>query len=210
MACSGLELQGDWSTVNESGPQTISHAHPFRILMVCTGNICRSPMAERLLQAELDQRFPGEFRVESAGTGALVGSPIDPPVAQYIRELGASPDSFSARQLAPNILANKDLVLALTREHRSKIVEMSPAVLQRVFTVRQFSHLLDDVEPDSALRGASRWRAAVPMALRARSKGSATTPEAADVVDPYRRGNATYERMRAELAPAIKRLGRFG
>ncbi|WP_258062421.1 low molecular weight phosphatase family protein [Arthrobacter sp. B0490] len=178
--------------------------------MVCTGNICRSPMAERLLQAQLDQRFPGQFIVESAGTGALVGSPIDPLVAAYIRDLGGNSDSFSARQLVPEILANKDLVLALTREHRSKIVEMSPALLRRVFTIRQLSQLLNETNPDVSLTGAARWRAALPMALRARSRDLATTPEMWDVVDPYRRGNVLYQQMRAELAPAVERLGRFG
>ena len=88
---------------------------PFRILTVCTGNICRSPMAERLLQTGFDQMAPGEFTVASAGTGALVGSEIEPHVAGFIHVFGADSSNFVSRQLNANILAGQDLVLGLTR-----------------------------------------------------------------------------------------------
>lgn len=178
-----------------------SQAQPFRILTVCTGNICRSPMAERLLRAGLDEHFPGQFVVESAGTGALVGNPIDSQVAGFIRELGGSAEDFAARQLTPEILQGQDLVLALTREHRSRVVEMSPVMLRRTFTLREFARLLPFVQLDDSLRGADRWRGAIPKALRARS-AQAGAPEDDDVVDPYKRGEEVYQLMSRQLAPA--------
>ena len=63
---------------------------PVRILTVCTGNICRSPVAERLLQAGLDQVLPGGFEVPSAGTRAMVGDPIQPLSADIVRTFGGT------------------------------------------------------------------------------------------------------------------------
>lgn len=175
---------------------------PFRILTVCTGNICRSPMAERLLQAGLDERYPAQFIVESAGTGALVGNPIDPQVAGFIRELGSSADGFSARQLTPAILHGQDLVLALTREHRSRVVEMSPSMLRKTFTLREFARILPGLKLDEALQGADRWRAAVPKALRARSAQDGG-PEDDDVVDPYKRGDEIHVQAATVIRTAV-------
>ena len=176
---------------------------PFRILTVCTGNICRSPMAERLLQAGFDSLAPGEFEVSSAGTGALVGHPIEPHVAGFVNVFGGSSENFVSRQLTPQILAGQDLVLALTRGHRSKIVEMSPALLRRTFTIRELARLLPQVEADPQVSAAERWTAAMSRALRLRSAHPAA-PEDDDVVDPYRRSDEIYQQMVRELSPAIK------
>ncbi|MHA7239326.1 arsenate reductase/protein-tyrosine-phosphatase family protein [Arthrobacter sp. TMS1-12-1] len=178
---------------------------PFRILTVCTGNICRSPMAERLLQAGLDARFPAQFVVESAGTNALVGNAIDPRVAGFVRVLGGNADQFAARQLSPQILQGQDLVLALTREHRSRIVEMSPIMLRKTFTLRELARLLPRIAIEDALQGPDRWSATPPKALRVRSI-HAGPPEEDDVVDPYGRTDDVYRRMLDQLNPAILAL----
>ncbi|MHA7272351.1 arsenate reductase/protein-tyrosine-phosphatase family protein [Arthrobacter sp. TMT4-20] len=178
---------------------------PFRILTVCTGNICRSPMAERLLQAGFDEQAPGQFIVESAGTGALVGNPIDPRVAGMIRLLGGSADHFAARQLAPQILQGKDLILTLTREHRSKVVVLDPSMLRRTYTLREFARIYEHLELDETLQANDRWRAAVNQAFRARSVHTANVDED-NVVDPYRRADEVYQQMQVDLAPAIRTL----
>ncbi|MHA7281104.1 arsenate reductase/protein-tyrosine-phosphatase family protein [Arthrobacter sp. MDT2-2] len=180
-------------------------AQPFRILTVCTGNICRSPMAERLLQVGLDTRFPGQFIVESAGTGALVGNPIEPQVARLISLFGGQADNFFARQLTPQVLEGQDLVLALTREHRSLIVEMSPRMLRSTFTLMELARLLPMTNMDTSLRGADYWRASIPKALRARTANSAG-PQDDDVADPYRKAAEAYKLMAEKLAPAIDAL----
>ncbi|WP_247828503.1 low molecular weight phosphatase family protein [Arthrobacter antioxidans] len=177
---------------------------PFRILAVCTGNICRSPMTERLLQAGLDERYPGQFVVESAGTGALAGNPIDPQIAGLVRRFGGTADNFSARQLTPEILREVDLVLALTRAHRSRVVETVPAMLRKTFTLREFARILPHLTLDEALPPADRWRAALPRALRARA--SHTAPELDDVVDPYRRSDEVYRQMVAQIIPPLRTL----
>ena len=178
---------------------------PFRILTVCTGNICRSPMAERLLQMGFDSLAPGEFEVASAGTGALVGSAIEPHVAGFINVFGGDSADFTSRQLTPEILQGQDLVLALTRQHRSKIVEMSPALLRRTFTLRELARLLPEVEADPHVSAAERWKSAIAVALRLRTAHPAG-PGEDDVVDPFRRADEVYQQMVRELSPAVKSI----
>src|SRR6476620_12469959 len=90
---------GKRSSVHSPAPAPAPDAAPVRILTVCTGNICRSPVAERLLQAGLDRMKPGAFEVESAGTRAMVGQPVQPSSADIIRSYGGTPEGFAARQL---------------------------------------------------------------------------------------------------------------
>jgi protein-tyrosine phosphatase len=74
-----------------------------RILIVCTGNICRSPFIERLLQRQLDERRPGSDRgilVHSAGTGALTGSAMDERAAALLVAYGGTPWG-SGRETSP-------------------------------------------------------------------------------------------------------------
>lgn len=178
---------------------------PFRILAVCTGNICRSPMVERLLQQGLDLVTPGAYQVESAGTGALVGSDMEPHISGFVRVLGASADGFAARQLTPEILGEQHLVLALTRAHRSRIVELRPALLRKTFTLRELARILPQVQTPRGAPVTERWAAVIPLALRARSL-QGHDPADDDVVDPFRRSDAVYEQMRQEITPAVQQL----
>lgn len=183
----------------------MSTSAPFRILTVCTGNICRSPMAERILQHGLNLVTPGAYVVESAGTGALAGNPMDPRIEGYVRVLGASTESFTARQLTPEILAGQDLVLAMTREHRSRIVELRPALLNKTFTLRELARLLPQLGAPKGPDPAQRWAAVIPLALRARSLHG-HDPKDDDVVDPFRRDDDVYEQMRRQITPATQAL----
>src|ERR1019366_623543 len=120
-----------------------------RILIVCTGNICRAPFIERLLQHQLDERWPGsdrEFIVRSAGTAALVGSAMDPQAAAQLESYGGDASGFRARDLTPALVAESDLVLTATRAHRGKVALMSPEVLRRVFTFCDFADLVAGVD----------------------------------------------------------------
>ncbi|UUL77294.1 low molecular weight phosphatase family protein [Pseudarthrobacter sp. Fe7] len=123
---------------------------PVRILTVCTGNICRSPVAERLLQAGLDQVVPGGFEVASAGTRALVGEPMQPISADIVRTFGGDPEGFAARQLTPKILRGVDLVLTMTAGHRGEVLQLDASLLKRTFTIREFARMLDVLDQRAA------------------------------------------------------------
>ncbi len=89
------------------------------ILVVCVGNICRSPMAEALLRNAL--RGQEEITVESAGLGALVGHPADKHAVELMNEQGVDITAHRARQLHPDMVAAADLILVMETGHKTSI-----------------------------------------------------------------------------------------
>ena len=185
-----------------------------RILTVCTGNICRSPVAERLLQAGLDQVVPGGFVVGSAGTRAMVGDPMQPASADIVRTFGGNPDRFAARQLTGSILRGVDLVLTMTSGHRGEVLQLDASLLKRTFTIREFARMLDVLDgraAEAAAAGAGDplaantafWRGLPARAASVRHLSLPADSSENDIIDPYRRGPETYRQMEDELAPAI-------
>ena len=162
-----------------------------RILAVCTANICRSPAVERLLRAGLDD----SVQVGSAGMMALVGEPIDPPVAGYLAEAGASVDGFAARQVTAALLHEADLVLTLTKAHRAHVLQLAPAVVRRAYTLLEFTRVLQSLDPAGLpTRGsaAERLSAIVPLATAGRALAGRKFGSGDDVPDPFRRGSEAY------------------
>lgn len=183
----------------------------FKILMVCTGNICRSAMAESLLQTWMNECSPGQFDIESAGTAALVGSPMTPQIAGLVRVFGGNPEGFASRQLTGNLLREQSLVLTMTREHRSRVLELEPSLLRRTFTVREFARIVEtlnnQVGADEIPIGGSsaRWAKIVSRALGMRSEVT-VRQEDDEVIDPYRRNDEVHNAMVRQLIPALKTL----
>jgi protein-tyrosine phosphatase len=209
--------------ISETETRSDAPSSPIRILTVCTGNICRSPVAERLLQAGLDQVKPGAFRVRSAGTRAMVGDPAQPSSARIIRSYGGTADGFAARQLTPAILRETDLVLTMAARHRGEVLQLDPSLLRRTFTIREFARMLETLEERELAQGASLrgdspapaadlhalWRGLPAQAASVRHLALAADAAENDVVDPYRRGEDVYLQMEDELAPALLTILRF-
>jgi protein-tyrosine-phosphatase len=124
----------------------------FTILLVCTGNICRSALAERLgrayLTATLGDGATAAIRIVSAGTGAVVDSAMHPDSARVLRGYGAEPGDFRARQLVEGIVAEADLTLTMTRRHRHEVLRLAPRALARTYTLREAHHLLGLLDED--------------------------------------------------------------
>ena len=100
------------------------------ILVVCVGNICRSPMAEALLQHAL--RGQDEFTVESAGLGALVGHPASEHSVALMDELGLDISAHRARQIHPEMVSKADLVLVMEAGHKRAIDDADPTARGKV------------------------------------------------------------------------------
>ena len=185
----------------------------FHILFVCTGNVCRSPAAERLLRRDLDRVGGGiaglsGVDVSSAGTGALVGDPISPPMAALMEQVGADASGFAARQLTPSLVRSADLIITMTSAHRRETVTMLPAAVQRTFVLGELAHMLDGVDRGEIAEagGASgatseRIRAAMTIAKRHRTPG---VDPAEDIVDPYGRSNSVYSTSFAQIQAALE------
>ena len=89
----------------------------MRILCVCTGNICRSPMLEELLRQELNKQGITEHSVSSAGTGTYDGAPASEHAVTAMKELGFDISAHRSRQLTPEIVQQTDVFVALSPEH---------------------------------------------------------------------------------------------
>lgn len=192
-------------STHSTTPQSTSEVagtRPFRVLCVCQGNICRSPVAAVLLQ---DALGPG-VEVTSAGTRAVVGAPVAPPMEALLGDRGAESGTFRARQLRPEHLREADLVLTMTTRQRGKAAALAPVVVRRTFTLAELARLLADVDPDDLDAGtaAERLRAAVPLA-EARRRFVAD-PQEDDIADPYGRDDAAYIKAYAEIEDAVRRL----
>lgn len=189
----------------------------FSILTVCSGNICRSPMAEQLLRAGLAAH--PEIQVSSAGTVGMVGHPMDAQAAALATRLGVvGTAAHIARELSAPIVGDARLVFAMAREHRRAVVEHEPRAARRTFTLREFARIageitdgdLVDVAAIPASDVAGRLSAAVAIVASMRGMVERPAlPEDDDVVDPYRRGAEVYEQSARQLQPAVDAAVRF-
>ncbi|MBN1890190.1 MAG: low molecular weight protein arginine phosphatase [Thermoflexales bacterium] len=116
------------------------------ILMVCTGNLCRSPMAEGLLQRKLAREgHSTAFRAASAGVWASDGSPPSTHAAQAVAELGVDISRHASRNLTEAIVAEAALILTMTHSHAEAIRLEFPSYAHKVYLLSEMSGVLYDV-----------------------------------------------------------------
>jgi len=94
------------------------------VVLVCTGNTCRSPLAEALLRQALAARGVVDVEVSSAGTGAWEGAPASEGAYLVALELGLDLSSHRARLLTSEVIAESDLILTMARHHRARVLEL--------------------------------------------------------------------------------------
>lgn len=189
----------------------------MEILTVCTGNICRSPLAEVVLRARLGDL---DVRVGSAGVQGLPAQPMTDEAVRLAVSAGARADDARAhrsRYLSARLLDSPDLILTMTRQQRRDTAQRGPRRLRSLFTVREFARLAATVS-DERMRtaadvagadGSARLRAAA--ALIAQQRGLHPLPSTDgddDVQDPYGRPWRVYEASAEQLLPALDEVAR--
>jgi RpiB/LacA/LacB family sugar-phosphate isomerase len=118
------------------------------ILFICTGNVCRSPMAEALFRRAVNGR--GEFRIYSAGLGALDGQPPTPHSVQAMRELGVDISGQRSRALTTDLIRQADYIFGMTHGHVDTIALLYPPAAEKTFLLREFDESLEPFEKDIA------------------------------------------------------------
>lgn len=175
-----------------------------RILVVCTGNVCRSPYIHLRLAAELDCLG---IEVTSAGTGALAGWPVDPGSVALLDAAGIDSTAFRARQLTVDMVEDADLVLTATRAHRRSVVQEAPSGLRKTFALVDFADLVADLQPNE-VEGASGDTPVSKLVAAANARRHlvhARPDDAdADIVDPFKMGPETFEQMEREARSAVE------
>ncbi|MFI2350440.1 low molecular weight phosphatase family protein [Streptomyces sp. NPDC019443] len=178
---------------------------PFRVLVVCTGNVHRSPLAERLLTFRL-ATAAGKFRVSSAGTVAVNGTPMDPVAASLLTEMGGEPTGAAARRLTAGLVSGAALVLGAATEHREAAVRLCPVHgLGRAFTLREFARLLHEDDAAGLTDPAERAEALTKGAAARRGVGGGGSWDD-DLADPYGASEQEARACAARITEAVERI----
>ncbi len=171
-----------------------STSDTFRILHVSTGNVCRSPITERLTRHALTDRLGDPLTrgllVESAGTWGHEGAPMEANAAAVLADFGADAAGFTGRELLDEHVIRADLVLTATRDHRAQVISMGHSAGLRTFTLKEFTRLVRAIDPatlpDPLQDGVvERARSLVRAAAALRGWLLAPSVEADEVYDPY-------------------------
>ncbi|HEX3492894.1 MAG TPA: low molecular weight protein-tyrosine-phosphatase [Streptosporangiaceae bacterium] len=160
----------------------------YRILLVCLGNICRSPMAEVILRDEIDQAgLGGKVTVESAGTGDWhVGGPMDERARTELRRRGYDGSQHIARQIAPSWLPGYDLFVVMDQRNLANLRQMATS------------------QPDPGGPGRAAGPDLADGRIRLMRSFDPAAEPGAEVPDPYHGGPAEYEET-FELVQAAAR-----
>jgi len=186
---------------------------PLRVVMVCTGNICRSPMMERILQDSFDRRGAGDdVVVTSAGTWANPGESMQPFAAAMLTQHGVGAAHFGATALTEELVRSSDLVVTAAREHRSRVVGLVPGAVRRTFTLLELARIASTAPapplPESAGL-AARVRQTVAWAAQMRGSVSRHEESADDLDDPLGAPLDIYRERAEAIATAVEQIVPF-
>ncbi|MCQ4122067.1 arsenate reductase/protein-tyrosine-phosphatase family protein [Rhodococcus tibetensis] len=162
----------------------------MHVLFVCSGNVCRSPIAERLTHAYAVDRGVPHLTAESAGVRALVGFPIEPIAASVVQGLGANADGFTARRLRPEMIKRADLVLTMTEQIRDRSMELVLGTSHCTFTLREAHRIASDT-------GA---RTVAELAVARRDFGPVENP---NISDPVGLSEAAFTQVGDQIATSL-------
>lgn len=170
--------------------------------MVCTANLCRSPIAEQLLRRAVDDAGLA-WSVSSAGTRARSGQPMHPRAAAELQRRGVAPaDDWSSRRLTRELLEQADLVLTAETEHRQYIVTKWPDQLRHTFLLRHFARLVTAVEAGNPLSTSDL----VQRATAALSHVQPATHGEDELADPIRGRGRAFRACAQTVEDAVNRV----
>jgi len=195
---------------------------PFTVLHVCMGNICRSPMAERLLTLAVRDRLTRRgvdparadelLHSHSAGTGGWhAGEEMNPPAARQVTSRGGDVAGFAARKLRSDHIDAADLVLTATADQQEYVVALRPDAADRTFVLGEFGRLLGAVDaaglpPAEATPDAVYARGVALVAAAHAARQGAGPLSTDDLDDPWGRGDQCFSRVADEIEETVQPL----
>jgi protein-tyrosine phosphatase len=166
------------------------------ILFVCTGNVCRSPMAEGFLRHEASKRGLG-IVVRSTGTHAWTGRAATIDGRRVMSDLGVPIEDHRTIELDQTLVDWSDLIIGMSREHVRETLRAFPEAEPKTFTMKAFLELLPSLPPFqdtvSWLEEAARLRETV-------------SPADQDIDDPIGEREAAYRRVASEIRELTARM----
>lgn len=172
------------------------------VLVVCTANQCRSPLAEHQLRAAA--RSAGlDWTIGSAGTRAKAGRHLDHDVAAVLHELHITPTRhWTSRRLDAAMIERADLVLTAERAHRGVVAELVPDAVTRTFTLLEFARMLAAAPPGRA-DGTPGGLIHLAEAARVHAGPSRSSD---DLPDPVNQGRQAFRACAGEINRAVVRI----
>jgi protein-tyrosine phosphatase len=182
------------------GRRAGGYSGPIELLIVCTGNICRSPMAEAFLR----QRFEGrkiDATVTSAGTRTQ-GRPATDEVIALMKERGLDVSEHRSQLVGRQLIADADLILCMAREHLREVVLTDGDAYARTFTLKELVRLGEAAGPRPDDLALAEW-------LRKLDDGGSPTigfSELDDIEDPVGRRLSVHRRVCDEIEDLVDRM----
>ncbi|MNI52674.1 Low molecular weight protein-tyrosine-phosphatase YwlE [compost metagenome] len=184
----------------------------MRILFVCTGNTCRSPMAEGMLR-KLAQERGVSVEVRSAGVAAMGGTSMSMHAEAVLKDQGIK-DNITSTPLGGELVSWADLILTLTESHKRQVIFSFPETAEKVYALKEYvednesviadqeklQQLIADVELDRALGNPQNEEKIYRINEIARRL------PAYDISDPFGGSREIYDRTAAEIREALGKL----
>lgn len=184
-----------------------------RILFVCTGNTCRSPLAEGLLR-EMAKRAGFPLEVQSAGIAAAEGGPVSRHSSDILKEKGAFTAGSSSRMLTRRMVDDSELILTMTMSHKRAVIQRFPEAVDRVFTLKEYAvtdaAVLQLVQEREQLVSELEMKLALGQTVTREEKERLFRLELelpdSDIADPFGGGRQDYELAAEEIEECLSRV----
>lgn len=182
-----------------------------KILFVCTGNTCRSPMAEALLR-RLASDLNASIEVKSAGVAALTGQPMAAYAAEALAKYGVNGEEFRSSEVTGELVEWADVILTMTTGHKRHLLERFPAAADKTFVLKEYAE--EHAEASELFQ--QRESLAAEMQLKLALNQKITEEERQrlfeleqklpnfDIADPFGGSLEMYEQTAAELQRLIE------